>query len=239
VDIAFILVEPKRGENVGAAARALKTMGFRDLRLVGEPLQHSPGARALAHGAGDILDAASTYPSLATALEDIDFAIGTSAKDRRHRRRHYNPADVSALLQQKLPALKGAAMVFGREDYGLSNTEIALCDVVSQVPLAAAYPSLNLAQAVMVYAYALGTVSAEQSSEPGDARQYRALKPKIDQLLGNAGITRQEKTYLWAMQRLAEASAEDLGFLHFICDKISQKSGAKTLQAARRRSKLG
>ncbi len=223
MDIAIILVEPKRGENVGAAARAMNTMGFSDLRLVGGPQQHSEGARTLAHGSGDILSAARNYDSLAAAVEDIDFVVGTSAKDRHHRRYHHSPEQLTTLLQEKQQSVAKAAIVFGREDYGLGKDAIARCDVVSQIPLASPYPSINLAQAVMIYCYALSTVKLASTTAPADAGQYQALKPKLDSLLARAGIGNDEKTYQWAMERLATAEDDDLGFLHFICDKIDRQ----------------
>jgi tRNA/rRNA methyltransferase len=225
VDTVFILVEPKRAENVGAAARALKTMGFSQLRLVGEALHKTQGARTLAHGAGELLASVKCYGSLKAATTDIDFVIGTSAKLRHHRRYHHKPEELAELLLQKHGAIQRAAIVFGREDHGLSNTEIRLCDALSQVPMATPYPSLNLGQAVMLYSYTLATLAAPEPDQAHHAQagQYRALKPKIQQLLNAAGIASDEKTHLWAMERLAEAKAEDIGFLHFICDKLKQR----------------
>ena len=223
MDIAIILVEPKRGENVGAAARAMNTMGFSDLRLVGGPQQHSDGARTLAHGSGDILSAARNYDSLAAALEGIDFVVGTSAKDRHHRRYHHSPEQLNTLLLQKQQSIARAALVFGREDYGLGKDVIARCDVVSQIPLVSPYPSINLAQAVMIYCYALSTAKLARTAAPADSGQYQALKPKLNSLLARAGIGSEEKTYQWAMERLATAEDDDLGFLHFICDKLGRQ----------------
>jgi tRNA/rRNA methyltransferase len=225
VDTVFILVEPKRAENVGAAARALKTMGFSELRLVGNMLHDTQGARTLAHGAGEILASAKCYDSLKAATTDIDFVVGTSAKLRHHRRYHYKPEELVELLLHKHGSIQRAAIVFGREDHGLSNTEIRLCDALSQVPMATPYPSLNLGQAVMLYSYTLATLANPEpdQTQQSETAQYRALKPKMEQLLNSAGIASDEKTHLWAMQRLAEAKTEDIGFLHFICDKLKRQ----------------
>ena len=157
--IVFILVEPKRGENVGAAARAMTTMGFSELRLVGTALQDTPSARALAHGASDLLDRAQSYDSLAAATADIDFVVGSSAKRRHQRRYHHTPPELRELLGEKQGTVARAAIVFGREDHGLSNLEIRLCDAITQVPMAAPYPSLNLGQAVMLYSYSLADLA--------------------------------------------------------------------------------
>ncbi len=223
MDIVFILVEPKRAENVGAAARAMKTMGFSELRLVGNKLHGTPAAKAVAHGAIDLLARVQSYDSLPAAITDIDFLVGSSAKQRHHRRYHHTPAELCGLLQQKQCSVARSAIVFGREDHGLSNAEIRLCDAVSQVPMAAPYPSLNLGQAVMVYSYALAHLASpnpERKHSPQDG-QYCALQQKVVNLLGAAGISSREKTHLWAMERLAQAEDKDIGFLHFICDKLN------------------
>ncbi len=223
--IVFILVEPKRPENVGAAARAMKTMGFSELRLVGNSLHETPAARAVAHGALDLLASAERFESLGAATSDIDFVVGSSAKLRHHRRYHHTPAELNDLLRQKQGSIARSAMVFGREDHGLSNAEIRLCDAVSRVPMAAPYPSLNLGQAVMLYSYTLAdrANAGIRQNKPPQAEQYRALKPKVEHLLRSAGIFSGEKTHLWAMERLAQAQAEDIGFLHFICDKLYRR----------------
>ncbi len=221
--IAFVLVEPKRPENVGAAARAIHTMGFGDLRLVGEPLQLSPQARALAHGSSEVLSSARNFPTLELALEDIDLVIGTSAKQRYQRRYHHSPEQLRDMLQQKQQTLSSAALLFGREECGLSTDTIALCDLVTQIPLAAPQPSLNLAQAVMVYSYSLSKLALARNAGSADSGQFRALKPKLGALLLRAGITDEEKPWRWAMERLAAAGDEDIKFLHFICDKIDRQ----------------
>ena len=90
MEIVFVLVEPAVPENIGASARALKTMGFDQLRLVNTQQHLEKQARILAHGSGDILAQAQAYDSLPAALADIDLAIATSAKPRHHWAR---PAD--------------------------------------------------------------------------------------------------------------------------------------------------
>lgn len=80
--LTIILVGPARAENVGAAARAMKTMGFRELRIVDSEAHLAPPARWVAHGSGDILDGITTYPTLAEALHDVDFTVATTARSR-------------------------------------------------------------------------------------------------------------------------------------------------------------
>ncbi|TVR70055.1 MAG: tRNA/rRNA methyltransferase [Spirochaetaceae bacterium] len=158
-DISIVLVEPARGGNVGAAARAMKTMGFTDLRIVGTgPDQWNIGeARAFAHGSSDVLDGAGLHGSLEEALEDRDLVVGTTARRRGKRDDYYEPPQLREMLGAGLRGER-IALVFGREESGLSNEELDLCHITTAIPMRAAYPSLNLAQAVMVYCYELSSL---------------------------------------------------------------------------------
>ena len=80
--LSIVLVAPARAENIGAAARAMKTMGFTDLRIVDSTAHLEPAARWVAHGSGDILDNITTYDTLAAALHDISFTVATTARSR-------------------------------------------------------------------------------------------------------------------------------------------------------------
>ncbi|VEI63485.1 tRNA (cytidine/uridine-2'-O-)-methyltransferase TrmJ [Serratia fonticola] len=87
MQLHIVLVAPARAENVGAAARAMKTMGFTSLRIVDSEAHLQPAARWVAHGAGDILDAVQTFSTLEQALADVDFTVATTARSRA--RFHY------------------------------------------------------------------------------------------------------------------------------------------------------
>lgn len=226
MDLAFVLVAPKVPENVGATARALKTMGFSKLRLVGaDAIAAAPKARIVAHGATDVLDHARHFDNLEAALADCDFAVGATAR-RRHRRRLAVPAaQLAGQLTRKHGVISRAAVVFGGEESGLSNADLDRCDLVSHIPLAAPYPSLNLGQAVMLYASALSGLAAPDESDAPPVGEYRALVAKIAALLAGAGIGEREKPHRWALDRLAALSAEDVRYLHFICDKLAANSG--------------
>ncbi len=223
MQLHFILVEPQVPENVGAAARAIKTMGFTQLRLVNSDLHQDERASWLAHGAGDILEQTRSFPDLAAALADMDLVIGTSAKPRHGRQASLAPDDVRALLGNKGSAVARAAVVFGREDRGLSNTELALCDLVTSIPLAQPYPSLNLAQAVMLYAWELSSLNAAQ--EPAlaaEAGQYRALRSRVAALLNQLERVPDSKLYDWALERLALLSENDVHFMHTLCQSLER-----------------
>lgn len=153
--LSIVLVSPARAENVGAAARAMKTMGFSDMRIVDSEAHLQPAARWVAHGSGDILDNIQTYATLEQALHDVDFTVATTARSRARFHYYATPQQLLPLLEEKAQWMHHAALVFGREDSGLTNEELALADVLTGVPMAADYPSLNLGQSVMVYCYQL------------------------------------------------------------------------------------
>ncbi|VFT75855.1 TrmH family RNA methyltransferase [Klebsiella aerogenes] len=121
----------------------MKTMGFRDLRIVDSEAHLAPAARWVAHGSGDILDGVTTYPTLAAALHDVDFTVATTARSRARFHYYATPQQLLPLLEEKAQWMTHAALVFGREDSGLSNEELALADVLTGVPMVADYPSLK------------------------------------------------------------------------------------------------
>jgi tRNA/rRNA methyltransferase len=167
---------------------------------------------------------ASCFEHLQQALFDIDLVIGTSAKPR-HAWRTVTPAhQLSALLRCKQGSLGKVALVFGCEAAGLSNEQLALCDLVSGIALIAPYPSLNLAQAVMLYAYELRELHLQPAPlASADAQQYAVLRTKIDQLLSRYSYPPDSKLARWAMETLPRADNKAIGFLHSLCDKLLKR----------------
>jgi len=153
-NIRIVLVNPSHPGNIGAAARAMKNMGLSSLALVEPEDFPSPVARGRAVSAVDILEAASITSSLREAVKDCGLVIGASARSRRI------PWPVMNPVQCAQKAIAGCqnnnvALVFGREDSGLSNEELQLCHFHVQIPTGKDYTSLNLAAAVMVICYEL------------------------------------------------------------------------------------
>jgi tRNA/rRNA methyltransferase len=149
-----VLFSPKSSGNVGAAARALKNMGFGDLRLVA-PRDYDPrAAAAMAVHADDVLERERIYPNLAAALDDRTLTVGTTCRIGPYRSETRALRDAASGLIAESDANR-VAIVFGPEDFGLTNAEIAQCHRLITIPTAPDYPSLNLAQAVIVVAYEL------------------------------------------------------------------------------------
>ncbi|MEM7466802.1 MAG: RNA methyltransferase [Pseudomonadota bacterium] len=151
-NIKFVLVGTTHPGNIGASARAMKTMGCQALRLVQPETPTTADSYAMASGADDILDAAQTFDDLSDAIADCALVIGTTARRRTLSWPTLSPRE-AASRGKEFPADKPIAIVFGREHSGLSNDEVALCHQLIRIPTAADFSSLNLAQAVQICAY--------------------------------------------------------------------------------------
>jgi tRNA/rRNA methyltransferase len=166
--LSVVLSKPSHPGNIGAAARAMKTMGFEDLRLVAPRHFPDPDATAMAAGAADVLAGASVYETLEGALHDCTLAVGFSARER-------DLSHAPQALRDAVPALLDAAgegavaLVFGNETSGLSNEELARCQRLVNIPSNPSYGSLNLAAAVQIACYELAV--AAQAFAPPPARE--------------------------------------------------------------------
>jgi len=152
--IRIVLVEPSHPGNIGGAARALKTMGLSQLAVVNAQRFPDPQAEWRAAGGLDVLDAVQVHASVAEAVADCHFVVGTSARSRRLPWPSKLADAVAAdILAQ--PAASRIAILFGREANGLSNDELQRCHCHLEIPANPDYPSLNLAMAVQVVCYEL------------------------------------------------------------------------------------
>jgi len=223
--LSIVLVAPARAENIGAAARAMKTMGFTDLRIVDSAAHLEPAARWVAHGSGDILDNITTYATLAEALHDISFTVATTARSRAKFHYYATPAALVPMLEEKSQWREKAALVFGREDSGLTNEELELADVLTGAPMVADYPSLNLGQAVMVYCYQLASLIQipQPPASVTDENQLAALRIRADKLLEQLGVADDQKMVDWLQQRLGRLEQRDTAMLHRLLHDIEKK----------------
>ncbi|NQV01907.1 MAG: tRNA/rRNA methyltransferase [Bacteroidia bacterium] len=227
MNISFILVEPALPENIGAVARALNTMGFDSLRLVNPPNFPHEKAFHVAHGSKEILEQATIHPDLEDALQDIDFAIATSMKKRMVRYDYYHIERLHEILEEKKHSAKRIAIVFGGEESGLSNDQIALCDIISFIPMKQKYPSLNLSHSVMLYAYTLSPFSIVKKS-----RQKSTPEGKYQKMIGLAEATMKEINFRKdsnihprIFERLALLSDGDVNLVLSFLDKLRKKLG--------------
>lgn len=173
-NIEFILVEPSHPGNIGAAARAIGTMGFRKLTLINPEKHPHPESRARSSGALDILLNAKVFNTLDEAIADSSLVIGTTARQRRIS----VPIDSiheSAENIFKISLEKKVSIVFGAETSGLSNNDIDRCNQLVYIPTGEMYTSLNLSMAVQVIAYQIN-LACFTSEDSGPIRDLAAGK---------------------------------------------------------------
>ncbi|MBA5606379.1 RNA methyltransferase [Duganella sp. FT3S] len=152
--LRFILVQTSRAGNIGAVARAMKTMGYTELVLVSprfEGMLEDPEAVAFASGALDILQGARVVQTMAEALDGINFAAAVSARLREYSPPVLTPRELAGQLVAN--GELRAAVIFGNERFGLPNDVVAQCNVLINIPANPDYSSLNLSQAAQVLAY--------------------------------------------------------------------------------------
>jgi len=221
VEIIFILCSPARQENVGAAARAMKTMGIGELRLV-QPLCDHLGERALAtaHGSREILESAKLFSSLEEAKSDLSLLIGTAAKKRNIREDRHPLDDLPGILLSKKDMVQKAGVAFGGEESGLSNREIDLCNLLTTIPMRRKYPSLNLAQAVMVYAYVLSKVTLDthkKTQRETTEDEMQIVRGKALQVLEDVELPESNIIHRRIMERLMLLGVDDMHLFHSFC----------------------
>ena len=151
-NVRVVLVNTSHPGNIGAAARAMKNMGLERLYLVAPREFPAPRALWRAAGAVDVLERAVVVETLAAAVADCGMVVGTSARERRIPWPLLDPRECGQRVWQE-SAHHEVALVFGREDRGLTNDELAQCSYHVHIPANPEYSSLNLAAAVQVLAY--------------------------------------------------------------------------------------
>ena len=194
---AIILVRPQMGENIGAAARAMLNFGFDRMRLVaprdGWP---NPSAVAMASGAGRVLDGATVYDDLPSALEDVDFVLATTARSRELVKPVLTPEEAMARTRALEAEGKRVAILFGPERTGLENDDIARANAIVTFPVNPEFASINLAQSVLLTAYEYGRQGysgpAEHmpmhKTEFASAQEVEALANHYEERLEESGF---------------------------------------------------
>jgi tRNA/rRNA methyltransferase len=172
--LRFVLVETSRAGNIGAVARAMKTMGFSDLVLVKPRFADAlsdPEAIAFASGAQDVLAGARIVGDIGQALEGCNFAAAVSARLREFSPPLWSPRAFAGHIATDGAGPGGlrAALIFGNERFGLPNQIVEQCNVLINIPANPAYSSLNLAQAAQVLAYECRVAAESTMAEPGVA----------------------------------------------------------------------
>ncbi|MBO9872173.1 MULTISPECIES: RNA methyltransferase [Xanthomonas] len=191
--IRFVLVGTQHPGNIGAAARAMKTMGLSRLVLVAPECELETEAYRRSAGAEDLLQQAPVLPALSDAVADCRLVLGCTARSRRVSLEELLPADAAQRLTATSAEPAEVALVFGRERTGLTNEELQLCHAAVHIPSDPAFSSLNLAAAVQVLAYELRLaqlrgVAPAPAPAPG-FREAPASHAQVEGLFGQLAET--------------------------------------------------
>jgi tRNA/rRNA methyltransferase len=214
--VRLVLLRPRNPENLGAVARAMKNFGVADWAIAELGTHDFETARRVAVHAEELLDRPRVVRTLDEAVADCAWVVGTSSRSVRGKRR-LAPEEVAREALARAGEGR-TAIVFGDERSGLTNAEIARCHDLSAIPTAAAQPSMNLAQAVVVYAYELRQAALAASAAPAQPR-------------ARAGATDAE---LSAVEEALRAALRAAGFL-----AGPERHAVRDLVASLRRARLG
>lgn len=181
--LRWVLVETSHPGNVGSAARALKTMGFSDLRLINPKIKDvaaNAEAIALSSGALDLLEGSTESTSLASAVEGCTLVLGLTSRDREFGPPAMDWESVRTLIADTTTGGGKVALLFGPERTGLDNDHLSLCTHRVWLEANPAYPSLNLAQALMVCAYTLRETLVRNAGNPNSLAKREEMADFAD-----------------------------------------------------------
>jgi TrmH family RNA methyltransferase len=163
-EFKVILAEPKFEGNIGAIARVMKNFGLKNLVLV-NPCEIGDDCLRRAMHAKEVVEDAEHFETLAEAVKDLDYIVGTSGidtkSDKKHLRKNLTPEEFAS----KMEGMEGTVgIIFGREDYGLYNKELMKCDAVVTIPASKEYPILNISHSASIIFYELYTSGFEKKT---------------------------------------------------------------------------
>ena len=238
---AFILVRPQMGENIGAAARAMWNFGLDRLRIV-DPRDGWPNQKAvaMASGAGRLLDEALITDDLGAAMDDATYVYATTARDRDLTKPVYSPGGAMREARDRIGAGQKVAVIFGPERAGLTNEDISRANAIISVPTNPEFPSLNLAQCVLLLGYEWvrtaepipDRVMEFAGTEPASAIEIEKLSEHYEARLDEAGFffpaTKAEGMKmtlrnLWSRMPLTRA---DVQIMHGMLRQLLRRNAA-------------
>ncbi len=191
--IVVVLVQPQHPGNIGSACRAMKNMGLCRLRVVDPASSDMEKARWMAAGARDLLETMEVFDHLDDALADVGTIVGTTARRRHWRVPVVGPRELGPYLLPRAVESR-VAILFGREDYGLPNEVVGLCELVVQIPTAG-LKSLNLAQAVLIVSYELMLAQyPDTGSEPRTVAPWSVRRRLVDEVMRLAQRVEYQKS---------------------------------------------
>lgn len=226
--LRIVLVEPQEAGNVGASARAMKNFGFEDLWIAGTHPQLHPIAGWWASGSDDVLARAHLVPSLYYAIRDAHVTVATTSARGRAATITLTPESLANLFAS-LRDDQTLALVFGREDSGLTGDELQQCQRVVTIPTNPGFPTMNLAQSVGVFCYELSAIRySTGAKDRPEAAMIERLHERAEALLLQVGFLHEnnpDRIYddLRGMLARADLDARELTILLGIIRQIEWK----------------
>ena len=201
-NIHVVLVEPKNAGNIGAAVRAMKNMGIRHLRLV-NPVEYRDVAeqRKMGYRSQEIVETSREFPSLAAALKDISSVFLATSKKGKWKKDFLSPEKTAEIAVDQAVKEK-IAIVFGREESGVTIDECQLANYFIIIPAAVSYPSLNLSQAVLVVLYEIYKLA--EGNQKAVPYPKTASKKTFGRLIDN----------IWYLMKSLELREPENGLFH-------------------------
>jgi TrmH family RNA methyltransferase len=237
-NIRIVLVETSHPGNIGAVARAMKNMCLSDLALISPRDYPSAEATSRASGADDLLANARVVDTLDEAIADCHLVVGASARLRTVSLPQFPPRECAAEVQKAAGQGRRVAILFGRENSGLTNQELGRCNQLVHIPANPDYSSLNIAMAVQVISYELMLASGQAASAEPDEREVvtaaemQGLFKHLEQAMVDIGFSdpRQSEKLMLRLRRLffrAEPDGDDIRILRGI---LSAAQGRKSMR---------
>jgi tRNA/rRNA methyltransferase len=235
--IRFVLCRPSHPGNIGSAARAMKTMGFSDLRLVAPERYPAKEAQWMATNAGDVLERAVVHENLLDAIRDCTASFAMSARGRE-----WSPQvlDVRSAASKATQMEGSIAFVFGNETAGLTNEEMFACQHLVHIPASKDFSSLNLAQAVQVVAYELhlavdGAMPFARSEKPATVEDLEGLYAHLEEAAVASGFmtptSRLRERWRRLFSRVPQLEREEVNILRGLLKALmSSKHGGHERQ---------
>jgi len=241
--IRFVLVRTSHPGNIGAAARAIRTMGLRRLSLVAPHAFPHAEAVALASGANDVLENAPIAPDLPAAIADCQLVLGATARRRDVPMEEIDAREAAARALAAAREGRQVALVFGNERTGLENDEINRCHAAVLIPSDPAFPSLNLGQAVQVLAYEVrmavlagaSPLPEQKADPPASSAELDAFFEHLERMLDAIDFHkgRSPRTIMLRLRRLYLRAQPDLRELRILHGILSDSERIASLARAK------
>jgi TrmH family RNA methyltransferase len=240
IPVRIVLVDTSHPGNIGATARAMKSMGLADLALVRPKHFPSEAATARAAGADDVLEHARVVGSLAEAIADCGFVAGASARLRTVQVPTLDPRECAEEALRHTGDTR-VAIVFGPEQSGLTNEDLARCQRLVHIPANPGYSSLNLAMAVQVVCYELRMAALAEripaqprESPPATAEDLEHLQMHMERLLTEAGFLHpeQQRQIKLKLRRIIHRAALDQNEVKILRGALTALAPRRPVRAA-------